>query len=152
MSNIQKLDALLTKYYDTLESGNKKKQEIIYNEYLELKHEIKLSIDSLSKTDKNFFKTICSEFRILSNEEERNKLFHGIKKSQLKSKKFNSNDDYLKESKTISSNTTDTLRKSLQELKEAENIGNEVIVQINIDNDKINNVNQNLDQIQSDGY
>ena len=109
MSNIQKLDTLLTKFYDTLESGNKKKQERIYNDYLELKREIKLSIDFLSKTDKKFFKTICSEFRILSNEEERNKLFHGIKKSQLKSKKFNSNDDYLKESKTIRFNTADTL-------------------------------------------
>lgn len=151
MNNIQNLEILLEKYYYALETANFKKQKKIYEKYLLSKREIKSNIDLLSKKDKNKLKIISSEFRILSNEEERNKLFYGIKKTQANTNNFTTNDDYIKESKQLSSNTTSTLRKSLQELEESKQIADECMVQINIDNDKLNNINENVDQTQSDG-
>lgn len=147
---IKKLDDLVNKYYDALEAGNKKKQEKIYNQYLELKKEAKTNLNSLSKSDRKTYKMVCSEFRVISSEEERNKLFEGINKSQSQSKKLQSNDEYLNEAKNMASDTTKVLKKSLQELEEATEIGNEALVTIKIDDDKLNNINNKMDEIQSD--
>ena len=147
---IKKIDDLLNKYYDALETGNKKKQEKIYNEYLELKKQVKANLGSLSKSDRKTYKIVSSEFRILSSEEERNKLFEGINKSQSQSKKLQTNDEYLNEAKNITSNTTKALKQSLQQLEEAKEIGNGALITIKIDGDKINNINNKMDEIQSD--
>lgn len=147
---IKKLDELLTKYYDALESNNKKKQEKIYNEYLEVKRELKANLELLSKAERQMYKMVCSEFRVMSNEQERNKLFEGINKSQSKAKTLETNDNYLNEAKKVSSNTTKILKKSLEELEETKNIGTEAMITINIDNDKLQNINNKMDEIQSD--
>jgi len=148
---IKKLDELLSKYYEALESGNIKKQEKIYNEYLEIKRELKPILNSLSKSDRQTYKMVCSEFRVMSSEEERNKLFEGINKSQSKTPQTpKTNNDYLNEAKKVTTNTTTILKKSLEELEEAKNIGTEAMITINIDNDKLQNINNKMDAIQSD--
>ena len=147
---IKKLDELLKKYYDALKSGKKKKQATIYNEYLELKKEEKSWFNSLSKSDKKTYKMICSEFLLLSNEEERNKLFKDVNKSQTQSPKLTTNDEYLKESKNTASNTTRILKNSLQTIEEAKQIATDSVVIINIDEQKLHNIDNKMDEIQSD--
>ena len=149
-STIIKLNELLNKYYDALEIDNIKKQEAIYNEYSELKKDVKSVFDTLSKSDRKTYKMICSEFRILSSEQERNKLFEGINKSQSRPKTLKINDDLLNEAKTVNSNTTNILKKSLQEIKEAGEIGNNAMIIIDIDNSKLQNINNKMDEIESD--
>lgn len=147
---IKKLDELLKKYYDALKSGKKKKQATIYNEYLELKKEEESWFNSLSKSDKKTYKMICSEFRLLSNEEERNKLFENVNKSQTQSPKLTTNDEYLKESKNIVSNTTRILQNSLQSIEGAKQIAIDSSVIVNIDEQKLRNIDNKMDEIQSD--
>jgi hypothetical protein len=152
-STIAKLNNLLTKYYDAVETGSSKTQEKIYHEFLELKKVLKPNIDSLSNEDRKTYKLICSEFRIMADEEKRNKLFDGMNKFHSKSKTSNvpkTNDEYLNEAKQISANTTKKLKDSLTQLEEAKNIGGDALIEIEIDNKKIQNINNKLDQIESD--
>lgn len=146
---IDKLDSIFTKYINALETANVIKQRKYYDEYLELKKEIKPNLESLTKEERKKYKIICSEFRILSNEIEREKLF-GNKNAKAKTKEFKTNKEYLKESKTISSNTTKVLKNSLVDLEEAKHIGENAIEILEIDNDKIKNTNDKMDNIQSD--
>jgi hypothetical protein len=152
-NTIQKLDKLLTRYCDALETGNIKKQEVIYNEFLELKKDAKTNLDSLSKPDKKTFKMLCSEFRVLSSEQERNKLFAGIDKSKSKPKpqtqNFQNNEEYLSEAKNQALNTTSVLKTTLQELVEVTDIANNALVTINMDNNKLQNATNSMDVIQS---
>jgi hypothetical protein len=107
----------------------------------------------LSKPDKKTFKMLCSEFRVLSSEQERNKLFAGIDKSKSKPKpqtqNFQNNEEYLSEAKNQALNTTSVLKTTLQELVEVTDIANNALVTINMDNNKLQNATNSMDVIQS---
>lgn len=147
---IEKLEITFSKYNNALDTGNKKKQNIFFNEYLELKKEIKPIFNTLTKNERKTYKIICAEFRILSNEIKREKLFDG--KKNTGSSKLNFNREYLKESKKISSNTTNVLKNSLIELGEAKGIAENSIEILEIDNNKIKNANDKMDDIQTDSH
>ncbi len=144
---LDKLDNIFIKYNKAIDTGNIKKQHKYYDEYILLKKEIKPSLETLTKSERKTYKIICAEFRILSNETEREKLFGNKKNYVFKS---TSNNEYLNESKKISSNTTNVLKKSLEELEEAKNIGSDAMVILEIDNEKIKNATNKMDTIQSD--
>lgn len=103
VDNITRLDKLLNRYIKYLDTNNMNKVNNIYNDFLELKKEIKNNQNELSKKEKSDFKLICAEFRILTEKNAKNQLFYDYVK---KNKTLNSNQDYLTESNTISQNTT----------------------------------------------
>lgn len=147
---IKKIEELLNKYYDALESNNLINQEKIYKKFVLLKKELKPELGSLSDFDKKTYKLVCSEFRIMSNADKRNKLFEGIVKSNSKRKTLRTNDDYLTEAKQTSTSTTLVLKKSLQEIEEAKEIGDEAIKIMVIDEEKFKKINIKIDEIDSD--
>lgn len=130
---LHKLDNIFIKYNKAINTGNIKKQHKYYDEYILLKKEIKPSLENLTKSERKTYKIICAEFRILSNETEREKLF-GNKKNYVFTP--TTNNQYLNQTKKKSSNTTNVLKKSLEELEEAKNIGSDAMVILEIDNEK----------------
>jgi hypothetical protein len=148
---IEKIDSLLNKYYDAMEKADKRKQEKIYTDFLQVKKEIKANFDSLSKSERKTYRMISSEFRVLSNEEARAKLFSGADNKESEPKKLKTNDEYLSSAKNTASNTTKILKNSLQELEQANEIGAHALSIIQADGEKLKNVNNGLDSIQSDG-
>jgi hypothetical protein len=69
------LDKLLSRYEKALKTGNRKKIETIYNNFIDTKKEIRQYLSSFEKEDKKRYKLICSEFNLLSNEEDQKILF-----------------------------------------------------------------------------
>lgn len=147
--HIDALSTLLDQYYDALETNHVKEAETIFVKYQDLKHFIKTL--TLSKSDKKCFRMICSEFRVLSNRENRNKLFENVPK-EPKESKVSTNSEYLKRSTQTARATSDKLRESLQELHESREIGRETLPVLYNDNERIRNAQTNLENIESDAH
>ena len=60
------------------------------------------------------------------------------------------NQELIVESKYQSAKTTENLKKSLKELEEAKELGENSLITIKIDNEKLDKVNQNLEEIQTE--
>lgn len=116
--------------------------------FYDKKNEVLEKISSYNKTDKKQFRLLFDEFDILV---ERKKLFGDRDiDDDIETGKKMGNNEMLHSAKTTSKNTTESLKKSLQKMVECEEMGNEALVKLDIDKKKLQKVDANLDEIESD--
>ena len=102
----------------------------------------------MTREDKKTFKLVCSEFVVLTHQYEKKYLVDGHKtreQSELKT-----SDDLLREATDTTKKTTQMLKSSMQDLHNSVEIGQDALITISIDNDKLANINTKLDTIDSD--
>jgi hypothetical protein len=148
LNNLEKYLQLFVKY---VKYRDKIKQEVVANKFIKLKNDIRENIHSYSVDDKSKFKYLCAEFKLVSNEKTRDKLFERYDHKNLEdSKAPNKNISMLNKAKDVSSTTTSKLRRSMENLEQCREMAEEAQIIIDIDNNKIQNINNHVDEMQTD--
>lgn len=124
----------------SVEQTEKKIDEIIIKIIINIKTNIKL----YDRKTRNEIKLCIAEFETMRN---RSKLIFDKDETSSQPK---TNDEYLAKASMTTKNTTDELKSSLQKLEECRDIGNNAIITISIDNDRLARVRDRIDDIDSD--
>jgi hypothetical protein len=159
MDQIETIKKLLGKYSKAVEQNDKVRRDDLYEQIMNLGKKLKVQLKTLDPDVKKEARLILSEISIIFDDHEAqlNKLFtksNGkAKESSEKQEglnKFSSNDQYLVESKKLSKNTTEILKKSMVDIEKSLEIGKEGLEILVDDNKKLSIVTNNLDKIQEE--